>query len=522
MRNEFLAFSFLSLLVIFLLYTYVSPDWLWLLVIVGPIIIIGFIDFFQTKDAIKRNFPVVGRIRYLMEELRPKIYQYFIESDTNGTPIPRNLRTMVYERSKHKVGTSPFGTQLNVYEEGYQFIGHSISPLHLEEINEPYITIGDKHSEQPYRCSIYNVSAMSFGSLSNRAVLALNKGAKLGGFAHNTGEGGISPYHLENEGDLIFQVGTGYFGARDKQGNFSDEIFTANATRPSVKMIELKLSQGAKPGHGGILPAKKNTEEISKIRNIEPGTDVLSPPYHTAFKDTDGLIKFIDHMRKISGGKPTGFKLCIGKKSDFINICQSMYKLGIYPDFITIDGGEGGTGAAPLEFQDSIGMPFMDGLAFAHDCLVGFGIRDQVKLLTAGKIISGFHIMRALALGADACYSARAMMLALGCIQALECNVNTCPTGIATQDKELIAGINVKDKGEKVASFHKETIEAFLEMMAAAGLRDLSEINRDIIFARIGDNRVKALAELYPELPSGCLLDAQSVPPEWLYHWNLV
>ena len=516
MRNEFSVFAIVSLLVVAGIGHFLWQPFWWILIILLPILALGFYDMFQAKHAIMRNFPILGRGRYLMEELRPKIYQYFIESDTNGTPISRIYRKIVYERAKKEQDTAPFGTQLNVYSEGYEWMNHSIAALDHHDLNQdPRVVVGGADCKQPYNASLFNVSAMSFGSLSKNAVLALNGGAKLGNFAHNTGEGGISPYHLKPGGDLIYQIGTGYFGCRSKEGNFSPELYKERTAQPSVKMVELKLSQGAKPGHGGILPAGKNTVEISKIRNTVPHTDVLSPPQHTAFSTPVELLHFIAQLRKLSGGKPVGFKLCIGLPNEFISICKAMLKTGIKPDFISIDGGEGGTGAAPLEFSNSVGTPFRDGLAFAYDVLTGFDLKKDVKLFAAGKIFTGFHIFRALALGADACYSARAMMLALGCIQALECNKNTCPTGVATQNPELVKGLVVKDKKERVANFHRETIEGFVELLAAAGLKDPSKINRAHLNRRVFMSKVMRYDELYPYIPQGCLLQPDSQPENW-------
>jgi glutamate synthase domain-containing protein 2 len=359
---------------------------------------------------------------------------------------------------------------------------------------------------------VLNISAMSFGSLSKNAILALNGGARKGGFAHNTGEGGLSPYHLEPGGDIIWQIGTGYFGARDKAGNFNDDAFKANATKPNVKMIEIKLSQGAKPGHGGILPGKKNTPEIAAIRLVEPGTTVFSPPFHSAFSTPIELLKFVEKLRELSGGKPIGFKLCIGRKSEFLSICKAMVKLNSYPDFITIDGGEGGTGAAPPEFSNFVGMPLLDGLAFADDALRGFGIRNQMKIIAAGKVLTGFHILRAMALGADTCNSARAMMMALGCIQALECNKNTCPTGVATQDPYFMKGLVVEDKVGRVANFHRHTVESFVELMGASGIDNPEKINRTHVYRRVFMNMVKTYAEIYPAVPEGSLLEGGDIP----------
>ncbi len=523
MRNEFVVISIITILAISLLAFFKWPVVWWSFILVGPIILLGVYDMFQSKHAIMRTFPLLGRGRYVMEFLRPKLYQYFIESDTNGRPLNRVFRSVVYQRAKKELDTVPFGTQLDVYEEGYEWINHSIGALDAHDLEQhPRVRVGGDECTQPYDLSVLNVSAMSFGSLSKNAVMALNGGARIGQFAHNTGEGGISPYHTQFEGDLIFQLGTGYFGARAEDGNFSPEKFKALMDRtPSVKMIELKLSQGAKPGHGGILPAKKNTEEISKIRGIKQGTDVLSPPYHKAFNTPKGLLELIQQMRQLSGGRPVGFKLCIGKKSEFLSICKAMVETNILPDFISVDGGEGGTGAAPLEFSNSVGMPFKDGVTFAHDALLGFGLRDRIRIIASGKIMTGFHIYRALSLGADACTSARAMMLALGCIQALECNKNSCPTGVATQNPELVAGLVVSDKKQRVANYHHETVEGFVELMAATGVSDLKDINRSSVCRRISMVETRRYDEIFPEIPLGCLLDEATVPTDWEKDWQL-
>ena len=488
-------------------------DTLFLFVIVGPVIYMGVADMIQTRQSIRRNFPVLGRLRYVFEDLRPKIQQYFVESDTDGAPINRNERSVIYQRAKKQIDTIPFGTQLNVYAEGYEWMTHSIAPIDFHKLDHnPRVRFGGKECKQPYDMSVLNVSAMSFGSLSKNAILALNAGAKMGGFAHNTGEGGLSPYHLEPGGDVVWQIGTGYFGARDEAGNFNDDAFKANAIKPNVKMIEIKLSQGAKPGHGGILPAKKNTPEIAAIRLVKPGTTVFSPPFHSAFSNPVELIQFVKKLRDLSGGKPVGFKLCIGRKSEFLSICKAMVKLNIYPDFITIDGGEGGTGAAPPEFTNFVGMPLLDALSFADNALRGFGIRKEMRLIASGKILTGFHILRAMALGADTCNTARAMMMALGCIQALECNKNTCPTGVATQDPYFMKGLVVEDKKTRVANYHKNTVESFVELMAAGGIDTSSKINRTHVYRRVFMNLVKTYEEIYPPIPEGCLLDGGDVP----------
>jgi glutamate synthase domain-containing protein 2 len=485
-------------------------------VLVAPLIIMGVMDMVQTKQSIKRNFPILGRLRYVFEDMRPKIQQYFVESDTDGSPINRNDRSVIYQRAKKQVDTTPFGTQLNVYAEGYEWMSHSIVPLDFHKIeHSPRTVVGNKDCKQPYNASLLNVSAMSFGSLSGNAVEALNAGAKLGGFAHNTGEGGISPHHLKYGGDLIWQVGTGYFGARDEAGNFSPDAFQKNASRPEVKMIELKLSQGAKPGHGGILPAKKNTPEIAAIRLVKAGTTVFSPPFHSAFNTPRNMILFLQQMRELSGGKPVGFKLCIGRKSEFISICKAMIALDTYPDFITVDGGEGGTGAAPPEFSNFVGTPLLDGLAFVDNILKGFNIRHHIKLIASGKILTGFQIVRAISLGADMCNSARAMMMALGCIQALECNRNSCPTGVATQDPALVKGLVVEDKKVRVANFHKHTIESFVELIAAAGIDHPGKLNRHQISRRIFMDEVKTLEEIYPSIAVGSMLNGGSMPERY-------
>lgn len=517
MRNEFVIFSISSIVFVGLI-SYFLPNAIWLYVILLPIILLGFYDFFQRKHAIMRNYPILGRGRYIMENLRPKIYQYFIESETNGSPIDRMSRSVIYQRAKKERDSIPFGTQLNVYAEGYEWMNHSMNALDHTTLNkQPKVLIGGKDCTQPYNASILNVSAMSFGSLSSNAIEALNGGAKIGGFAHNTGEGGLSPYHLKHGGDLIWQIGTGYFGCRKKEGGFSDELFMENANKESVKMIEIKLSQGAKPGHGGILPASKVTAEIAAIRNVHIGETIISPPFHSEFTTNAEMLQFIQKLRKLSGGKPIGIKLCIGVQSEFLSLCKEIMRQDIMPDFITIDGGEGGTGAAPLEFTNSMGMPYVEGLAFAHNALVGFGLRKEIKILVSGKIITGFQMAKAIALGADVCYSARAMMIALGCIQALECNANTCPTGVATQDKKLTAGLNINDKKVRVANFQKETVNALVEMLAAAGLRSPDELNRTHIYRRVNMSQIKRFDQLFKYIDEKSLL-YKSHPEEFALH----
>jgi glutamate synthase domain-containing protein 2 len=507
MRIVFLRFSFLLILAIGIAGLFWLPI-LWSFVIIGPLVLVGIVDMRQPSHTIKRNFPLLGRMRYWMEALRPKIYQYFIESDTDGTPFNRLNRNVIYQRSKKVNDTTPFGTQLNVYEVGYEWLNHSITPLDSHKLNhDPRVLVGGPDCKQPYSASIYNISAMSYGSLSQNAILSLNSGAKIGGFAHNTGEGGLSPYHLAPGGDIIWQIGTGYFGCRNKDGTFNFDLFKERAVLPNVKMIEIKLSQGAKPGHGGILPAKKVTAEIAKIRLVEMGQDVISPPFHSAFGTPIEMLNFIKSLRELSGGKPIGFKLCVGMKSQFLALCKAMVKTGITPDFITVDGGEGGTGAAPLEFSNSVGMPLRDGLAFVHDALNGFSLRRHIRIIASGKVATGFDIVKLLALGADMCNSARAMMLAVGCIQALECNTNRCPTGVATQDKSLQKGLVVEDKKVRVANFHAETVKSAVELLGAAGISEPSKIHRSFIYRRVSAGEIRTYAETYPYILRGSLLE---------------
>lgn len=355
MRTGFVLFSLLAIAGVAALAILVWKPFWWALLLLLPLIFIGFSDMFQKKHALLRNFPLLARSRYIAEWMRPKVYQYFIEPDTDGRPFNRIFRSIVYQRAKHELDTTPFGTQLNVYDEGYEWMNHSIAAIDPHKLDaDPRVIIGGPDCKQPYCASLFNVSAMSFGSLSKNAIMALNGGAKIGNFAHNTGEGGIAPYHDHYGGDLIYQIGTGYFGCRSKDGGFDPDLFTERTKPDNVKMIELKLSQGAKPGHGGILPAKKVTPEIAKIRSIEMGKDVLSPPYHKAFSTPKELLHLVKQMRDLSGGKPIGFKLCIGHKAEFISICKAMIETGIKPDFISVDGGEGGTGAAPVEDRKSV------------------------------------------------------------------------------------------------------------------------------------------------------------------------
>ncbi|AOM77543.1 FMN-binding glutamate synthase family protein [Pedobacter steynii] len=468
------------------------------LLIALPIILVTALayDRFQSKHAVLRNYPVIGRLRYFFESIRPEMRQYFFESELDGKPFNRRQRSIVYQRAKNERETVAFGMQVDPYQEGYEWVSHSIYPKKLTNM-DLRVKVGGQNCLQPYNLSILNIGAMSFGALSKTAIQSLSNGANLNKFAHNTGEGGISPYHVKGGGDLIWQVGTGYFGCRDAEGKFDPALFQKNSKREYVRMIELKLSQGAKPGHGGILPAAKNTPEIAEIRNVVAGTTILSPPAHSTFSNATGLMRFIQQLRELSGGKPVGFKLCIGSKQEFIDICEAMSLTRISPDFITIDGAEGGTGAAPLEYTDYVGMPLLDALAFVNTSLKKYGLRDDIKILASGKIITGFDIMRVVALGADACYSARGMMMALGCIQALKCDSGKCPVGIATQDKSLFKGIDVTDKKHRVANFHKNTVHATIELMEACGFDTLSEIKPERFNRRIDTTKTLNFKDIY-------------------------
>lgn len=472
---------------------FVDWNWMYLFILFGPLILVGFRDMLQNNHAIKKNFPVIGNMRYMLEKISPEIQQYFVERRTDGSPINKNRRAIIYQRSKNIGATHPFGTEMNVYEEGYEFVAHSLYPKKITE--EPRVMIGEGQCTHPYSASVYNISAMSFGSLSKNAVMALNRGAQKGNFYHNTGEGGVSPYHLSG-GDLSWQIGTGYFGCRNPDGTFSEEMFKTNAAHKEVKLIEVKLSQGAKPGHGGVLPGKKNTPEIAKIRGVKAGETVLSPPYHSAFSDPKGLLDFCDRLRELSGGKPVGFKLCIGQPAEFEAICKAMKESGQYPDFIGIDGAEGGTGAAPLEFANHVGLPLYVGLTMADTLLKKYGIRDKVKIIASGKVFSGFEILKALSLGADLTQSARAFMLSIGCIHAQLCNTNTCPVGVATQNKSLIKGLNVNDKYVRCYNYHYNTVHAFMELMGATGAAHPSELNPDRIKRMAEDGDVWTYTEI--------------------------
>lgn len=519
MFTRFIAFAVGAPLLTVLLALYWSPA-LWLLIIILPLIGVGIHDLFQSSHTVRRNYPLFGRGRWFMEWLRPFIRQYLIESDTDGTPINRMFRSIVYQRAKGALETVPFGTRVDTYRDGYEWIGHSLSAIDPKSVKSDLrVTVGGPQCTQPYSANIFNISAMSFGALSRNAILALNGGARDGNFYHNTGEGGISPYHLESGGDLVWQIGTGYYGCRDEAGKFSAQAFAEKAALPNVKMIEIKLSQGAKPGHGGILPADKNTAEIAAIRGVPVATQVDSPPTHGAFSTPRGLLEFIAELRELCAGKPVGFKLSVGRKSEFIAICKAIIQSEIVPDFITVDGGEGGTGAAPLEYTNSVGMPLREALAFVDDCLTGFGLRQHIRIIVSGKILTGFHLVKNLALGADICNSARGMMLALGCVQSLTCNSNHCPTGVATQNPRLYRGLVVANKRQRVSQYHRKTVHATAELIASAGLSHTSELTRTHIYRRINQESVQRYDEIFPYLNAGSLLSRE--PPEaWRLYLN--
>jgi glutamate synthase domain-containing protein 2 len=479
------------------------------LLLFGALALLGTMDLIQTRHSVLRNYPLTAHIRFLLEEIRPEIRQYFLESEKDGTPFPRDKRAIVYQRAKRALQTRPFGTQNDVYADGYEWLDHSMSPKPV--VKEPFrVAVGGKNCSKPYSASIFNVSAMSFGSLSANAVLALNGGAKKGNFAHDTGEGGYGPYHRKNGGDIIWEVGSGYFSCRNDDGTFSAEKFAANAKNDQVKMVELKLSQGAKPGHGGMLPGAKVSAEIAATRGVPEGVDCISPSRHSAFSTPIEMMEFIAKMRELSGGKPAGFKLCVGHPWEFLAVCKAMLETDIYPDFIVVDGKEGGTGAAPLEFTDHIGMPLREGLNFVHNALIGINARDRIKLGASGKIISAFDIARAMALGADWCNSARGFMFALGCIQSQSCHTDKCPTGVTTQDKVRQRALVVPDKAERVYNFQRATLEALAELVAAAGLDHPTQFSPAHFSRRVSPHEVMSFTELYPTLSPGELIAGTS------------
>lgn len=495
----------------------VSPWWLFLTVPLVLLALLGSYDLLQRRHSILRNFPILGHFRFLLEFIRPEIQQYFIERDTDGTPYDRSTRTTIYERAKDVKDVDPFGTQRDVYRDGYEFIRHSIA-AQPAPAGDPRTRIGGPDCTQPYDMALYNVSAMSFGALSANAIRALNGGAKKGGFIHDTGEGGLSPYHLEPGGDLIWELGTAYFGCRTPDGKFDPDMFAKKVTAPQIKCVSIKLSQGAKPGLGGVMPGAKVTEEIAQMRLVEPHKTVVSPPSHNHFSTPEGLCHFIGELRELSGGKPVGFKLCVGSRSEFLGICKAMLSTGIAPDFIIVDGAEGGTGAAPIEFEDNVGMPLTEGLMTVHNALVGVGLRDQIRIGASGKVTMGFDIVKRIAQGADFTLAARAMMMAVGCIQAQECHTNKCPVGVATQDTKRSRALDVPDKTERVYNLQRHVVANAKQFVASMGLTSFDQLHPAMLMRTVGPNESKSYAELYEWLEPGELL--HNPPESWKVDWE--
>jgi len=477
----------------------------------GGLSLLGMRDLLQRRHAVLRNYPIAAHLRFILEELRPEMRQYFFESEKDGMPFSRDKRAVIYQRAKMALDKRPFGTQYDVYSDGYEWLRHSIAPKPVA--SEPFqVDVGGPDCARPYSASVFNISAMSFGALSPNAIRALNGGAKKGGFAHDTGEGGFSPYHRENGGDIIWEVGSGYFGCRNPDGSFCAAKFAEVAAHEQIKMIEIKISQGAKPGHGGVLPAAKVSAEIAAIRGVPAGKDCISPSRHTAFATPIEMMRLIAEMRLVSGGKPVGFKLCVGHPWEFLAICKAILETGICPDFVVVDGKEGGTGAAPLEFMDHLGMPMREGLSFVHNALVGIGVRERVRIGASGKIATAFDIARAMALGADWCNAARGFMFSLGCIQSLSCHTDRCPTGVATQDLTRSRALVVPDKLERVYNYHRSTLLTLAELTAAAGLDHPNEFHAMHFCRRVSARDVLTFADLYPALRPGELIEGTSDP----------
>jgi glutamate synthase domain-containing protein 2 len=492
-----------------------------LAVVAGLFSLLGVYDLLQPRHSIQRNYPVIGHIRWMVELVRPEIRQYLIEADEDAAPFSRSQRSLVYRRAKGETGEFPFGTRLDVYREGYEFIGQSTFPVAPADPAGFRVTIGGDQCAKPYSASVFNISAMSFGSLSANAIRALNRGARLGGFYHDTGEGSISPYHREGGGDIVWEVASGYFGCRDANGHFDPEKFAAQATTDQVKMIEIKISQGAKPGHGGILPGRKVTPEIAATRGVPVGCDCISPSRHSAFSTPREMMGFIARLRELSGGKPVGFKLCLGHPWELMGMVKAMLETGIRPDFIVVDGGEGGTGAAPVEFADHMGAPMREGLLFVHNTLVGAGLRSQIKVGAAGRIVTAFDIASVLAIGADWANAARGFMFALGCVQSLSCHTNRCPTGVATQDPWRQRALVVEDKAERVASFHRSTVHALSDMLAAAGLSHPGELTAHHMARRVSATEIKLFSEIHVFVKDRALVDGSCDEGFYRRHWDL-
>ncbi len=494
----------IALMLVSLLLAQAQPGWWWAAAAFAALALLGTLDLLQRKSTLRRNYPILAHFRYGLESIGPEMRQYFIESDLAEVPFSRQQRALVYQRAKRMNDVRPFGTQQDVYGVDYEWINHSLAPASIPS-SDFRIVIG-ADSAQPYSASVFNISAMSFGSLSAAAIRALNAGAKRGGFYHDTGEGSISPYHREAGGDLVWELGSGYFGCRNDDGSFSEERFAAQARDPQVKMIEVKLSQGAKPGHGGVLPAAKVSAEISATRGVPMGRDCVSPARHSAFTTPLGLLQFVARLRDLSGGKPTGFKLAIGHPWEWFGIAKAMHESGILPDFIVVDGAEGGTGAAPAEFIDHVGVPMHEALMLVHNTLVGLELRERIRIGAAGKIVGAFDIARTLSMGADWCNAARGYMFALGCIQSMSCHTDRCPTGIATQDSRRWKRLDVPDKASRVAEFHGNTLHALRDLLCAAGLEHPDQLGPEHILRRVSPTEVRSLGALYRFLKPGELL----------------
>ena len=492
--------------------------WYLIPVIFAALTALGTWDLLQRSHTVSRNYPIMANFRYLFESVGPEIRQYFIQSDTEERPFSREQRTIVYQRAKQVLDKRPFGSQLSMYEEGFEWMNHSLTPTRLD--NSDFRIVIGRNCAKPYSASVFNISAMSFGSLSANAILSLNAGARKGGFYHDTGEGSISRYHREPGGDLVWEIGSGYFGCRNPDGSFNPDMFRQNATLEQVKMIEVKLSQGAKPGHGGILPGEKVTREIAEARGVQMGEDCISPASHSAFSNPVELLEFLDQLRELSGGKPVGFKLAIGHPWEWFAIVKAMLATGKKPDFIVVDGGEGGTGAAPLEFINRLGMPLTEALLLVHNTLVGANLREDIAIGAAGKITSAFNIARTLALGADWCNAARGYMFALGCIQALNCHTGRCPSGVATQDPRRGNKLDVPLKSERVYNFHKNTLDALQNLLEASGLKHPSELGPEHIVRRVSKTEVHSYLDLFPFLEPGALLEGKTGLTVFDKYWD--
>lgn len=518
MAKTFFVWSAYISFIFVLLLSFIHIQFGYLFILVIPYIAIGVHDLYSTHNVL-RNYPFLGHFRYMFEFVRPEIQQYFVQSNLSGRPFNREQRSVVYQRAKEEMDTLPFGTQQNLDASGYEFCLHSLNPKKADE-SVGRVLVGNEQCKKPYDASRLNISAMSFGALGSTAIEALNWGAEMGNFAQDTGEGGLSSYHLKHGGDIILQIGTGNFGFRNDDGSFSANQFKDKALLDSVKMIEIKLSQGAKPSHGGLLPGAKVNKEIAKIRGIPEGKDCLSPPTHPSFDTPEELMHFITEIRELCGGKPVGFKLCIGIKKEFLSICKAMIKTKVYPDFITIDGAEGGTGAAPLEFSNRLGLPINEALSFVHNSLVGVNLRDKIRLIASGKVATGFDMITKLAIGADMCNAARTMMFSIGCIQSLRCNTNTCPTGIATQDRKRTMAVIPEEKRFRVFNFHNNTIKNFLELLGAMGLDNPEDLEPRHILHRIDGAHFKTYQDIFPLLEKGSLLK-NSPHDAFSKDWNL-